>query len=157
MSEWYYKVTVDPTDLTPLVDCIEFFEKEYQAARKEVAIKGRLEQDAARMPGIVEYRYSQLQELEALVVWADLEVKKVRTAAFKKFLESYARTLTSRDAQMYAEAEPSVLQALEIHNQICLMRNKFVSIMKGLTSKEFQISNITKLRVAGLDDAYLDY
>jgi hypothetical protein len=157
MSEWYYKVTADPADLLPLVDCLEYFEKEYRAAKKDIAIKGRLEQDLARMPGMVEHRYSQLQELEALVVWSDLEVKKVRAAAFKKFLEGYQRDLSSRDAQMYADAEPTVLQALELHNQICLMRNKFISIMKGLTSKEFQISNITRLRVAGLDDAYLDY
>ncbi|NJO64308.1 MAG: hypothetical protein HC836_40915 [Richelia sp. RM2_1_2] len=157
MSEWYYKVTEDPTNLMPLVECLDYFEKEYQDARKEVEIKGPIERNAAKMPGIVEHRFSQLQELEALLVWSENEVKKVKTAAYKKYLENYPRELSSRDAQIYADAEPSVLQMLELQTQIALMRNKFISIGKGLSCKEFQISNIVRLRQAGLDDAAIDY
>lgn len=157
MSDWYYKVTEDPTDLLPLVECLDWYEKEYQEAKKEVAIKGRLESDAAKIPGQSEHRWSQLQELEALLAWMETEVKKVRTAAFKKYLENYPRDLSSRDAQTYADADPKVLEMLELQNQIALMRNKFIGIGKGLSCKEFQISNIVRLRQAGLDDTYIDY
>lgn len=157
MSDWYYRVTEDPTDLSPLVDCLDYFEKEYQDAKKDVAIKGHLERDAARMPGLVEHRWSQLQELEALLTWIESEVKRVRVTAFKHYLESYNRDLSSRDAQTYADADPKVLQLLELQNQIALMRNKFIGIGKALSCKEFQISNIVRLRQAGLDDIYIDY
>ncbi len=157
MSEWYYRVTADPTDLSPLAECLSYYEDEYQVAKKEVAIKGQIERDAARIPGQVEHRFSQLQELEALIIWIEGEVKKVRTAAFKKYLENYNRTLTSRDAQIYADAEPKVLEMVELQNQIALVRNKFLGIMKGLQAKEYQLNNIVRLRQAGLDAAYIDY
>ena len=157
MSDWYYKVTQDPSNLLPLVDCLEWFESEYILAKKDVAIKGRLERDAAKIPGQTEHRWSQLQELEALLIWAELEVKKVKTAAFKKYLEKYNRDLSSRDASTYADADTKVLQMVEIQNQVALMRNKFQGIMKGLSCKEFQISNIVRLRQAGLDETMIDY
>lgn len=157
MSNWYYKVTEDSTNLLPLVECLEWYETEYLAAKKDVVIKGRLEQDAAKIPGQTEHRWSQLQELEALLIWAESEVKRVRTAAFKQYLEKYNRDLSSRDAWAYADANPKVLEMIEIQNQIGLMRNKFQGIMKGLSCKEFQISNIVRLRQAGLDETMIDY
>lgn len=157
MTNWYYKVTKDSTDLLPLVECLDWYEQEYQAAKKEVNIKGRLEQDAAKIPGQTEHRWAQLQELEALLIWIELEVKKIKTAAYKKYLENYNRTLSSRDASTYAEADPKVLEIVEIQNQIALMRNKFQGILKGLSCKEFQISNIVRLRQAGLDETMIDY
>ena len=48
--------------------------------------------------------------------------------------------------------EDSVITLTELCNQFILLRNKFLGIMKGLEAKSFQISNVTKLRSAGLED-----
>jgi hypothetical protein len=40
-------------------------------------------------------------------------------------------------------------------NEFALLRNKFLGLLKAIDSKQFQINNIVKLRVAGLDDAEL--
>ena len=42
-----------------------------------------------------------------------------------------------------------------IINEFALLRNKWLGVMKGLDQKQWQITNITKLRVAGMDDASL--
>lgn len=157
MSEWYYRVTADQKDLTPLVDCLEYFEKEYEMAKDEVKIQGSIEQAAARIPGIVEHRWSQLQEIEAILVWMDNQVKKAHQQAFKKFLEHYNRQLSSRDAQLYADADDQVLELKEILNQVSLIRNKYIGIMKALETKQYQINNITKLRAAGLEDTLIKF
>lgn len=157
MSGWFYKCTADPTDLSPLVDAVAYFEDEYKAAQPDLEVRGLLEREAARIPGITEYRYSQLQELEALVRWLDDELKRVRFAAFKKYFESYERTLTSRDAQFYADADDKVLEMSQLHNQVRLTRDKFVGILKALETKQYQINNVIKLRQLGLDDAEIDY
>lgn len=157
MSEWFYRVTSDPTDMSPLVDALAYFENEYLDAQKEIATRGSLEKNAARIPGIVEYRFSQLQELEALVVWIDDEFKKVKHAAFKKYFEAYNKTLSSRDADKYADADPKVLEIALLQNQICLVRNKYQGIVKGLEAKQYQINNIVRLRCAGLEDAEINW
>ena len=40
-------------------------------------------------------------------------------------------------------------------NEFALLRNKFLGLLKAIDAKQFQINNIVKLRVAGLDDAEL--
>jgi uracil-DNA glycosylase len=35
------------------------------------------------------------------------------------------------------------------------MRNKWLGVLKGLDQKQWQITNVVKLRVAGMEDATL--
>ena len=41
----------------------------------------------------------------------------------------------------------------KIINEFALLRNKWLGITKGLDQKQWQITNIVKLRVAGMEDA----
>jgi hypothetical protein len=42
-----------------------------------------------------------------------------------------------------------------IVNEFALVRNKFLGLVKGLDNKQWQITNVVKLRVAGMEDAEL--
>ena len=37
-------------------------------------------------------------------------------------------------------------------NEVALMRNQYLGIMKALESKNFMLGHITRLRVAGMED-----
>ena len=65
MNKWYRILVLDE-DINRINDAIEDFEKELLEARKDCQIKGSLEQAASRLPGVFEYRYSQLQEVEGV-------------------------------------------------------------------------------------------
>ena len=43
----------------------------------------------------------------------------------------------------------------KVTNEFALLRNKYLGLLKAIDAKQFQINNIVKLRVAGLDDAEL--
>ena len=60
---WYNKVVAD---LGNLPDCIEYFDKQVEDAKYECKIKGNLEKSVAALPGILEYRFNQLQEVEEI-------------------------------------------------------------------------------------------
>jgi len=152
MGEWYDKVSVDPDDLLPLVECIDFFNKELDTARYEVNITGSLEKASASLPGIVEHRFSQLQEIEAILELLNIRFKQVKGKVFRRYLEKYERDLSSRDAEKFADTDDEVIQIAMLVNQIALVRNQYLAIHKALELKGFQISNITKLRCAGLED-----
>ena len=64
MASWYAQVSKDIAHLPP---CIDFFYQELETARKEVRISGNIERAAANLPGIVEHRFNQLQEIEAIL------------------------------------------------------------------------------------------
>jgi hypothetical protein len=79
----------------------------------------------------------------------------LRRTHFQKYLEHYNRALTSRDAEKYVDGEPEVIDFETIINEVALLRNKWLGIMKGLDSKQWQMSSIVKLRVAGMEDITL--
>lgn len=150
---WYYKVT---SDFRLIPDFIDYFESELATARLELSLKGRsLEKHAAELPGIVECRYAQLQEIEAVLEFMNIQLRKDRSVEFKKFLEAYNKTLSSRDAEKYVDGVASIVDSTVLINEVALLRNKYLGIHKGLDAKNYMSSNIIRLRVAGLDDATL--
>jgi hypothetical protein len=151
MSHWYYKVT---GDLSLIPDFIDFYEGELEAARLELSLKGRsLEKHAAELPGLVEQRFSQLQEIEAVLEFLNIQLRKDRSAEFKKFLEAYNKALSSRDAEKYVDGVAGIVASTVLINEVALLRNKFLSISKAMEAKNFMLGHIVKLRAAGLDDA----
>ena len=79
----------------------------------------------------------------------------IRNALKDLVLESYNRQLTSRDADKYVDGDDDVVNLTQIANQFSLLRNKYLGIMKGLDTKQWQIGHIVKLRTAGMEDISL--
>tara|TARA_B100000925_G_C21700450_1_gene342112 strand:- start:4 stop:465 length:462 start_codon:yes stop_codon:yes gene_type:complete len=153
MSTWYNKVVAD---LSSIVDSITYFEAELQEARYECSIKGSLEKSSSALPGITEYRFNQLQEIEAILEHLNIELRKVRSVTFRKYLESYNRQLSSRDAEKFVDSEQDVIDLTHLTNQFSLLRNQYLGIMKGLDTKQWQIGHITRLRTAGMEDIVIE-
>jgi len=147
---WYHNVS---NDISKIPDALNYFESELNDARIEVKIKGSLDKAAAEMPGIIEHRFNQLQEIEAILNYLNIELRKLRSSFFKKYLENYQRALSSRDVERYVDGESQVVDYELLINEFALMRNKWLGILKALDSKGFSINNVIKLRTAGLDDA----
>ena len=149
---WYSKVRQDISNIVP---AIEHFETQLDEARLDCGLKGNVEKHSRDMPGIVEYRFNQLQELEAILEYLNIEMRKIKTGHYKKYLEGYNKALSSRDADKYAEGEQEVIDQQHIINEGALIRNKFMGLIKAIDAKQFQINNIVKLRAAGLEDVSL--
>ena len=73
----------------------------------------------------------------------------------KKYLENYQRALSSRDCEKYVEGEADVVDMEKIVNEFAMLRNQWLGIIKALDIKQWQLSNIIKLRTAGLEDITL--
>lgn len=140
-------------NLSLLADFISQYEDEIVEAKKECSVYGNIEKNLRDLPGITEHRFNQLQEIEAVLNYLNIELRKIKKKHFKKYLENYARALTSRDAEKYADAEDEVIDYEVLINEVALLRNRFLGIIKGLDSKQWQLGHITKLRTAGLEDA----
>ena len=149
---WYSEVS---RDVSKIPDAVAYFEHELTDARIEVKLKGNVERAAAEMPGIVEHRFNQLQEIEAILHYLNIELRRLRSSYFKKYLENYQRALSSRDVEKYVDGEADIVDYEKIINEFALMRNKWLGLLKGLDQKQWQITNVVKLRVAGMEDASL--
>lgn len=141
--------------MSEIVSAISHFEQEIDQARLECGMKGNLERQSRDMPGIVEHRFNQLQEVEAILEYLNTEMRKIRSKTFRKYLEGYNRALSSRDAEKFVDGEEDVVALQYLINDFSLVRNRFIGVIKALEAKQFQINNIVKLRAAGLEDVTL--
>jgi hypothetical protein len=149
---WYNRIV---SDLGQIPDFIAHYERELDQARAEVRLGGVVERNIKELPGITEHRFNQLQEIEAVLNYLNIQLRKIRRKHFQKYLEAYARALTSRDAEKYVDGEDEVIDFETIINEVALLRNKYLGILKGLDSKQWMSGHIVKLRTAGMEDISL--
>ena len=146
---WYAKVS---KDIAHLPQCLDYFYNELDQARAEVKIYGNVEKNLSGLPGITEHRFNQLQEIEAILNHLNIQLRKIRRKHFQKYLEHYARALTARDAEKYVDGEEEVIDFETIINEVALLRNRWLGIMKAMESKNFMLGHLVKLKTAGMED-----
>jgi hypothetical protein len=139
-------------DLGAIPDFIAHYERELEDAKRECRIGGLVERNIKDLPGVTEHRFNQLQEIEAILNYLNIQLRKIRRRHFQKYLEAYARSLTSRDAEKYVDGEDEVIDFETIINEVAFLRNRWLGIMKGLDSKSWMSGHIVRLRTAGMED-----
>jgi uncharacterized protein YfdQ (DUF2303 family) len=149
---WYNRVVAS---LDALPDFIQHYERELDGAKADCRVGGLIERNIKELPGTTEYRFNQLQEIEAVLNFLNIQLRKIRRRHFQKYLEGYARALTSRDAEKYVDGEDEVIDYETIINEVAYLRNRWLGIMKGLDSKQWMSGHIVKLRAAGMEDITL--
>ena len=125
MAGWYQKIA---KDISAIPEAIKHYESELESAKAECRIRGNVEKASANMPGIVEQRFNQLQEIEAILQYMNIELRRLRSKHFKKYLENYQRALSSRDVEKYVDGEADVVDYEKIINEFALLRNKWLGI-----------------------------
>lgn len=146
---WYNKIVADLGEIPAFID---FYEKELILAKSEIKIQGNIEKALSNLPGQTEQRFNQLQEIEAVLEYLNIQLRKIRRKHFQKYLEAYQRALTSRDAEKYVDGEDEVIDFETIINEVALIRNKWLGVMKGFESKNFMLGHVVRLRTAGMED-----
>lgn len=149
---WYNKVV---NDIAKLPEFIEYYNEQLEEAKSEVKIRGNLEKALSSLPGITEYRFNQLQEIEAVLNHLNIQLRKIRRKHFQKYLESYNRELSSRDVDKYVDGEDEVIDYETLINEVALLRNRWLGILKAIESKNYMLGHIVRLRTAGMEDAII--
>ena len=149
---WLSRVT---NNLGEIPDFIAHYEKELESARRDCNIGGLVEKNISALPGITEHRFNQLQEIEAILNHLNIQLRKIRRRHFQKYLEGYARALSSRDAEKYVDGEDEVVDFETIINEVAFLRNRYLGIMKAMESKNFMLGHVVRLRAAGMEDIQL--
>jgi hypothetical protein len=150
---WYNRVV---HDMAQLPDAIDYYQKQLDSSWVEAKIVGSIERAAQELSGLVAYRFGQLQELEAILKHLNIRYDKLRSDHYRRYLERYQRELTDRSIEKYIDGEDDVVTMATLVNEVALVRNKYLALIKGLEQKSYNISNIIKLRIVGMEDAHLD-
>ena len=149
---WYNRVV---ENLAEIPSAIDYFNNELDSTKDETRIIGNLEKNSQELSGITSYRFGQLQEIEAILKHLNIKYDKMRSDHYRKYLERYQRDLTDRSIEKYIDGEDDIVNMCMIINEVSLVRNKYLGLMKGLEVKAWQIGHIIKLRVIGMEDVNL--
>jgi hypothetical protein len=157
MRSWYKKIVADLGDVGRVSEALEYFDEQYREANAEMAaLSGkRLIEAETKLPGIVGYRYEQYSELVAIIDYLQIREDAMIGVKRRHYLEHYNRALSDRMVEKFTESDADVIALRELRSYVTVMRNKFEALSKHHEYLHFQLTNITKLRVAGLDEAIL--
>ncbi len=150
---WYNRVQ---DDIAELPSAIDHFNKELESAQGEARIVGNIEKNAQELSGIMSYRFGQLQEIEAILKFLSIKYDKMRSDFYRKYNERYNRELSDRSIEKYIDGEDDIVGMSTLINEVALVRNRYLALIKGLEQKSFSISNIIRLRVVGMEDSHID-
>lgn len=153
-NRWYKIVSSAPAgDYTQLAAAMEWYDEEYKRADGDLVMEGRVLADVQkRLPGLMSYYYGHLQDIDAIHQWLEIIYARTIHKVRKGYLEHYARQLSDRVAQQYAETDEEVLTIRMLINEVSYRSRNFTGITKGLEFAHYQLSNLTKLVVAGIED-----
>ena len=79
---WYSRVV---SDLGAIPDFIAHYEHELDLSKQDCRIGGVVEKNISALPGITEHRFNQLQEIEAVLEYLNIELRRIRSKTFKKY------------------------------------------------------------------------
>lgn len=139
-------------DFKKVQEFIDFYNNEYEEASKETIISGNVVEQTKQLPQQMAYRFSQLQEIEAVLHYIEILRDEQVSQQWVKYTEHYKKLLSAGEKKNYVMGEQTVVQFEKLVNEVAFIRNKYIALTKGFDCKNFALSNIIKLKVAGVDD-----
>ena len=159
MTSWYRRIVQDQNDLAPVNEACEYFEAECAQAVAEVnldTLRGlRVVELQKRLPGIAGFRHGQMLELNDIIGYLELRETALKGAKRRHYLEHYDRVLTATTVEKYVDADAQVVELTLLRNHVLHVRNRYTALMKQLDNLHFQLGDLTRLLVAGFNDAVI--
>lgn len=141
---------------TGLPEIISSYEAELVEAKENLNIKGKtLEKANVENPTWQLYYDQRRVELYTLLKHFDSLVASTRGKLFKSYTETYARDITDRAKEQYINNEPAYLSMYEIYLEIKDIHDRYQAVCDAYKSRGYALNNITKIRVASLEDAII--
>lgn len=131
--------------------------EEYDTALSDLAtelkIEGKKLEFANRENPVLQNYYDQRRiELYTLTKYMESRVAKTRANLYKSYIETYNRDLSDRAIEKYIDGEKAYLDVFELYLEVEELYKKYQGVVDAFTSRGYALNNITKIRVASLED-----
>jgi chaperonin cofactor prefoldin len=96
-----------------------------------------------------------LQECKSIEETIRYKIDELESTLYRNLNENSNRVLGTRDIQQYIKSDPQFVNAQEVLMEVIVVKRKLEAIVEALKSMGWSLNNITKLRIAQLEDAIL--
>lgn len=130
------------------------YEADIGGAKALIEIKGKtLERANMENPSWLYYYDQKRIELNTLMKFFENEVTRVRGKLFKNYKENHSIELSEREIQRYIDSEQAYLSMFEMFLEVKELYDQYQSIVDAFKARAYALNNMTKIRVASLEDA----
>lgn len=141
-------------DLQHIPTILSEYEQELEGVDKILVIKGKGLEEANKENAAWQHYYDHKRvELKTIVDYLESRVEQVRGRLFKSYTETSQRDLSDRAKGQYINNEKAYLDMYEIYLEAKEVYAKYNATVEAFTSRGYALNNITKIRVASLEDA----
>lgn len=141
-------------DLGAVSDALEWYLAELERAHKSIDISGTLLRANQSQPGYVAYYDSMHTDLDAILEYIQQRHRIARATALRRLAENPPTDikLSAADIKLLAETDPDVVLLDEIMSEVRYVYKQFSSLLKALDQRGYTLNNITKIRIAGMEE-----
>ena len=143
-------------DFSGLPEILDRYELALNNFEDNLEVKGKTLEKANREQASWQSYYDQRKiELYTLVKYLEANVNRVRGKLYKIYTETYSRDLSDRSKDKYIDNEEKYLTAFQIYLEVKELYDKYDAVVDAFKSRGYALNNITKIRVAALEDVVL--
>ena len=157
MNNWYAKIfqeTDDIRQLSIICQACEYYEKKLPTGFDNVKPpKGPINALSSKIPSYATENLSIIGDLNIMLKHLENQESIARTQRTQYYMEHYQRKLSETVAKAYADSDQQVQAVRTIRFRVASVMEQFMAISRGLEYMHYQIGNIGKMRVAGIEDA----
>ncbi len=132
---------------------LETYDKILSQADDDLCIVGkRLEISNSQNSALLHFYDQRRVELHTLVKFFKTEEDRVKGRLYKSYKENHSRSLGEREIAKYIDNEDAYIEAHSLLIEVEETYEMFQGVVNALTTRNYALSNITKLRVASLEN-----
>ncbi len=145
------------TKFAKLPDVLAEYDSALDDVEELIRIKGKkLEGANMENPTWQSYYDQKRIELKTLTDYMDMEVARVRGKLFGGYKKGkFSYELNEREINQHINNEEAYLNMYQLYLEVKEMLEKYKAVVDAFTTRGYALNNITKIRVASLEDVIL--
>lgn len=129
------------------------YDKELDNAESQLKITGkRLEMANSENSAFLHFYDARRVELRTLVKFFEMEELRVRSSLYSNYKTKSSIALSEREINRYVDNEDKYVHIHSLLLEVQEMYELYQTVVNAFTSRNYTLNNITKIRVASLED-----
>lgn len=144
------------TPLQQIPKRLEIYEELLKAAESLFELEGKLLVDAckAHLSNLALYD-TMYQECRTIELFLESKREEIEATLYKQYVETSQRQLSAKDLTMYIRGDPQVIEVIQVLLEVSHVKRQLEAVVEAFKTMGWSLSNITKLKVAQIEDTIL--
>jgi hypothetical protein len=159
VGKFFYPLVVD--DIDKVIDAIEYYKHVHSHGLQHTKIKGVLERMMQDQAGLMQNYEDAQTDADMVHKWLEERIKQMKAKKRIWFLTNKEAKhqygdLKKTEVDSFIQADDEIQYTIELMFMVELWKNSLDKLVSRLKQRGIYLSMITKLRISGQREVYID-